>query len=325
MPGKTPSSSKSSAAIIISAVLWGTSFPVIKFSLDYANAYHFVLLRFVIAAVLLSLVLFLQGKPFPVGLMKNRLVLLLGASNAAGFFFQFAGMTLTTAIKTSLLVNSNFVLVIIVSAYLLKEKITPVVAGALVSCELGVVLLTTGGDLGVIGESDFLGDVLVLIASVVWVIYIVANKKAVSEMIPEQRDEGEGAGGHKNPADREKDHGGQKPEHTDVLSLMTAVMWMTIIFLAVPSLYFGSSSLSRDPVGWAAVLYISVFCTALPFFFYSHGLRKVNAGISCIILLLEVVVAAVISVAFLKESLSPVNMVGAVLIVAGIVVVSLKK
>jgi len=325
MPGKSPSPPEPSAAIIISAVLWGTSFPVIKFGLDYMDAYHFVLLRFVIAALLLSSVLFLQGKPFPVRLMKNRLVLILGASNAAGFFFQFAGMTLTTAIKTSLLVNSNFVLVIIVSAYLLKEKITPVVAGALVTCELGVVLLTTGGDPGAFGESGFLGDVLVLVASVVWVIYIVANKKAVSEMIPEQEGEDEDPAGHEKPWDNEKDYDGRKPENTDVVSLMTAVMCMTIIFLAPPSLYFGSSSLSRDPVGWAAVLYISVFCTALPFFFYSHGLRKVNAGISCIILLLEVVVASMIAVAFLKESLSPANMVGAVLIVVGIVVVSLRR
>lgn len=302
MPGKTPSSSKSSAAIIISAVLWGTSFPVIKFSLDYANAYHFVLLRFVIAAVLLSLVLFLQGKPFPVGLMKNRLVLLLGASNAAGFFFQFAGMTLTTAIKTSLLVNSNFVLVIIVSAYLLKEKITPMIAGALVICELGVVLLTTGGDPGTLGESSFRGDVLVFLAGLAWVIYIVANKKAVS---------GKGSG--------------QEAENTDITSLMTAVMYTTILFIALPAIYFGGPSVSRDPVGWAAILYVSVFCTVLPFLLYSHGLQNIRAGTSCIMLLLEVVVASMIAVAFLKESLSPANMVGAVLIVVGIVVVSLRR
>jgi len=102
-------------------------------------------------------------------------------------------------------------------------------------------------------------------------------------------------------------------------------MCATILFLALPSLYFGAGSLSRDPVGWGVVLYVSVFCTGLPFLLYSHGLRKVSAGISCIMLLLEVVVAAAISVVFLGETLVPASIVGAVLIVAGIVFVSVRR
>ncbi len=291
-------------AILLAALLWGSSFPTIKFGIDYLDAYHFVFLRFLFGTLLLTFFLKLQGKSFPWELLKNRLVLILGVSNAAGFFLQFAGMTLTSAINTSLLVNSNFVLVILFSAWHFREKLTWKVGLALVLSELGVLLLVTGGDPGTLESSSFLGDVLVFLAGIAWVVYIVVNKKAVTES---QTGRGPGAG------------------PLDVLELMTAVFFLTMVFVAPFSLYFGGATLSSEPLGWAAVLYVSVFCTGLPFLLYSHGLKEVSAGASALMLLLEVVVAAVISVAFLEERLGLANLVGAVLILLGIAMVGLKK
>ena len=290
---------RSAGIILLAATLWGTSFPVIEFGIDYINAYHFAFFRFAIASLILTLFLRYQGKPFPKELLRNKLVLALGLTNAVGFFLQYAGMTLTTAINTALLVNSNFVLVIIASAYVFKEKIAPIVGVSLVACEFGVLLLTTGGELDSLSSDSFFGDVLVFLAGIAWVGYIIVNKMAVSE--------------------------DKKGEALDVDSLMTAVMVMTMVFIALPAFAFGGFDISRDPVGWSTVLYISLFCTAMPFLLYSHGLKKVGAGASMLMLLWEVVVAAIISVLFLKEGLGAVNMVGGLLILAGIAMVALKR
>jgi len=307
----------SRSAILFSAVLWGTSFPVIKLGLAHVNPYQFALVRFIIAAFLLSGLLRVRGVSIPPHLWRNRFVLVLGVSNAAGFFLQFAGMTLTGATETSLLVNSNFVLVMLVSARIFGERITVRVASALFLSGFGVVLITTGGDTAFMETTGFLGNLLVFTAGLAWVIYIVANKAMVSTDAPAgsiARGDSVGTG---NNGSNGRDEGA-----VDTMILMTAVMILTAIFMAPFSLYLGGLSMNYSPVGWGAILYVSIFCTALPFLLYTHGLRVVGAGASCIMLLLEIVVAGFLSVIFLGESLSAIEIAGAALIACGMVLVS---
>ncbi len=333
----------SRAAILVAAALWGTSFPVIKFGLEHVDAYQFALIRFIIAAALLWIILHLRGIPIPPGLWWNRYTLALGASNAAGFFLQFAGMTLTGAIETSLLVNSNIVLVMLISARIFGERITARVAGALVLSETGVILLTTAGDLSFLGRSDFLGNILVFLAGLAWVIFIVVNKIAVSgstvsgsshKELPEKGPGREDARTIENGPElhlscRTNSPGKPLSNRIDTLPLMTVVMCLTAVFLA-PAVMFtviftGETPVGYSSVGWGAIFYVSIFCTAIPFLLYCHGLRRVSAGASGIMLLLEIIVAGLISVVFLGESLSGFRIFGAVLIVVGLVVVSIGR
>jgi drug/metabolite transporter (DMT)-like permease len=71
---------------------------------------------------------------------------------------------------------------------------------------------------------------------------------------------------------------------------------------------------------WALVLWVIVLGSIVPFSLIVGGLRHVSATRVGIAAMLEPVVATVVAWAWLQESLSPVQLAGAVVVLAGILV-----
>jgi drug/metabolite transporter (DMT)-like permease len=107
-----------STAVVLTALaslIWGTSFPGVKWGLDYVgNDMLFLWLRFAVATVVtLSIVLWL--KRFSFAVLREPVVWLIGGLNSAAFVAQYVGLNYTTASKTALLVDINVVAVAIIS------------------------------------------------------------------------------------------------------------------------------------------------------------------------------------------------------------------
>ena len=77
-------------------------------------------------------------------------------------------------------------------------------------------------------------------------------------------------------------------------------------------------------IAWAAVAYTAIVCWVLPYYLWLEGLKHLSAFTSSVLLLSEIVVAVVASVALLKEPVTVFSTIGAFFIIIAIALVSVR-
>ena len=73
------------------------------------------------------------------------------------------------------------------------------------------------------------------------------------------------------------------------------------------------------------ILYLAVFTTVLGYAFFLHGVQKVSAFSSSIVILIEVIVAFAISFFLLSESFTVTEAIGVALLLAGVLMVAARE
>ena len=73
------------------------------------------------------------------------------------------------------------------------------------------------------------------------------------------------------------------------------------------------------PLEWIWIVFIAVCGTILPFGLYFEGIRRIRSTHASITATLEPITAGVISALFLGEMLSPLQMLGAILVIVSII------
>lgn len=276
--------------ITLTAVLWGTSFPIINYGIAIGlSPTTFAFLRFAIAAPLMFVVARWLGQSVFEAL-KMKEVWLLGVLNGCGFLFQFLGQASTNASVASLLVNMSFLTTAVLSAAYLNERFGTGRVAGLVLALAGAVLVTTEGNLELVTRGQLLGDAFCLASAIVWGIYIVFDKQKTDE------------------------------KKWDPVSVSGATVVVTAVFLAPAAALGGTNSIG--PAGWEVIGYTVVLNTVLPFILYQRSLRFISATTSAVVQMLEIVSAVAISVVFLGEVLEGAVSVGAILILVSIALVS---
>jgi drug/metabolite transporter (DMT)-like permease len=285
------SKSRALSVTVLASLIWGTSFPIIKIGLGYMDPYTFALLRLITASIAVLSIAILLGK-FQLSLFRNKTIWLLGLSNAIGFVLEYVGMNYTTASKTSLLVDSDVIVIALLSWYTFKERFSPQMKISVVTGFLGALLLVTGGNMSELTGGELFGDVTVFFSGVVWAFFMVWNKRLISNGV-------------------------------DLIAMVACILPITTIFLIPPALVLGSTSVALTGiVGWGAIVWTGVFCSGAAYFLWAVGLKRLTVTISAIVLLLEVVWAIILSFILLGESFTVIAAIGAVLILASIALAS---
>src|SRR5438309_1296716 len=164
--------------ILLASVLWGTSFPGSKLTVDTVDPLFLTFARMALGASLGLLVLAAMGR-LDRRIFREPIVWILGAVNAIGFDLQNEGILLTTASKTALLVNVNIVFIAILMVLFFGETVRWQKVAGIALGVFGVVVLATRFDPSSLGGGAFLGDVLVFVAGLVWAFYVIGAKKMV--------------------------------------------------------------------------------------------------------------------------------------------------
>ena len=280
---------------VLAALLWATSFSVIKVGLRHIEPYTFLFLRFLIASALLAVVVLAAGKGRLLGrYLKEKYSVVLGLALAASFGFQFRAQTEIPASTAAIIINSSTLLVAPLSAVFLHERIGARKLAALVLGLVGGYLITArsaGGEVG----GTLLGNVLISASAVSTALYIVVTKRALSE------------------------------KNLEEFPLLTAVfLWSLPVYiaLAAPAMRQGVQ-VGRE--AWLAIVYLAVFCTAAAFMLWASAIKRIGALTSAIVLLSELVFGVLIARVFLSEMLPLPTVVGCALIGLGIVIVGVKE
>ncbi len=79
------------------------------------------------------------------------------------------------------------------------------------------------------------------------------------------------------------------------------------------------------PAEWIWILYIAVCGTVLPFGLYFEGIKRIRSTHASITATLEPITAGIISAVFLGEMLSPLQVLGGLLVIASIILLQWKR
>ena len=270
--------------VVLASILWGTAFPATKFLVAAVDPLFVTAARLGIGT-LLGFGILAALHRLDVRFLRDPLVWLLGLLNALAFNLQNVGLVYTTASKTALLVNVNIVFIAVLMAAVYKERVTPPRAAGIVLGLVGVVVLATKLNPSALRGGEFLCDALVFGSGLVWSFYILGVKIEV-------------------------DRGG------DYIALTATVLASTTVFSVVP-LFFVSPALPSTPLSWVVVAYLGLVPTFLPMLLYTLSLRTISPTVSSLLVLLEIVVAAVLAVLLFGDVLDGFTVAGGALILLG--------
>lgn len=153
-------------ALILTSVLWGTSFPIIKTVMYYVNEYTYTWVRSLIAILGLTpylLYTYFRGE-FSVSTARGGL--LAGVAYALGLWLQGWGTKFTTASNSAFITGLNVIYVHLYSAIIMRRHSLKLCLALILSIS-GLYLLTTP-------TTGFnIGDLLVLAGSFMWALQII--------------------------------------------------------------------------------------------------------------------------------------------------------
>lgn len=289
--------------VLISATCFGAMaiFGKLAFA-EGVQAQSLVLVRFTAAAVLLGVLLVLrpslrrpsrrqheQTDPRP----RWPAVLIALGLGAFGYAVQaslyFTALERLDAPLVALVLYTFPVMVTVGAVLLGRERFTSVRVFALATATIGTTLVVAGaGGLGF----DSIGVLLAFGAAVTYTVYILVSDTVLHRLPP--------------------------------VVLTTLVMIGAAAALGLRSLVSGGVELPSGSTGWFWIGCIVVISTVLAVLTFFAGLKRTGASTTSILSTFEPVVSAGLAAAVLGEVLSPVQLLGALLVLSAAVIVQVR-
>jgi drug/metabolite transporter (DMT)-like permease len=275
---------------ILAGALFGTTVPVIKLELN-SNVPPELFLEFRFAIASAMIFLLPQRKDWVRwGLFRSRSIWIVGLINAAGYVTQFQGQVLTSSSNAALIISTAALMIPLLSLFHVREKLGGRKVAGVVTGFVGTVLVVTRGETLVLGSLEFLGDFLIVFTAVTIALVFVLSKKLVEKS-------------------------GASP--------VTGGMLLLTSLFVLPTLPLDQSrTVNLSLTEWLGIVYLAIFATVGGYYFFMKGLETVSPTVSSIILPIEVIVAVVLSVILFRDPFNFYSATGAVLIVAGVALVS---
>lgn len=272
--------------LIIMALLWGSSFAMNQVAMTAYSPFQLLALRYALAAVLL---IGLTYKP----LIKSSKAIwlkgsLLGAILYTAYAFQTKGLSLTTATNNAFLTALNIVLVPFISSVFMKKKIVPrEYLGAAIAM-VGITVMSLTEQLGAIN----LGDALTLGGAVFFALHILLTDKFAKE--------------------------------EDVMVLTTIQLSVAGVCALLVALVENEPWVINNRTANLTVLYLTIFCTMIAFLLQTYCQQYTTETETVLIMSTESVFALLFAVVVMKEFPSLQTLIGAGLILCGVLVTELK-
>lgn len=205
-----------------------------------------------------------------------------------------SGLSLTKASNTSLLAVTIPIFALTAGAFLGVEKLRFLKIFGIILAAIGVIILIDPRKASFSSETT-LGDILIIINSLSYGIYVAASKNTIS----------------RNGA-------------------IKSMTWL-FIFAAMICVPLGAFSMQTvdfgevRPLIWLLILHISLVSTALPYIFNAWALARVNPSTVAVYIYLQPIIGFMMAVFFLNEEFTILTIFAACLIFAGLFFVTKKN
>lgn len=280
-------------ALMLAALFWSASFVVARAVRDDIDPVLVTFVRWLLALLIFAPFVWRDVRcSLPAIRREWRLITALGLTGLALFHpLVFLAVRYTTATNALITLSLAPVAIMLGASFLSRTRPSAhQVGGTLVSLTGAVVLLTRGDVAHIITAGFNRGDLVMLVAVVVWAVYSLLLRR--------------------RPADL-------SPTVTLVASIVPALPVLLVFTLAAGP----AVAMTFSPSLVLAVAYIVVFATVLSFMFWSHGVAEMGPSRAGQFIHLMPVFGAALAFVFLGEPLHLAEVAGAALVFAGLVLI----
>ena len=261
---------------------------------------HLILLRVSLGALALNVLLLRQGRWAETACLTRRdwarVGLLVLISVFVHQLAQMLGLQRTTAINGALLITLSPLFIFALSAAFLGEPVTWAKALGFLAALVGSALVITRGDLRALNANTqtLAGDLLIVVSAMGWALYSALGK--------------------------------------DLLWVQSPLLVVTLVFdcslpVLVTTTALGKpsflSALSRMTWrSWAAVVFLAWGCSALGYVLWYKALQRQEMSRVSVLQYLQPLVATLLGVLLLGESVTWATLVGGGMIMGGVALVN---
>ncbi len=276
---------------LTAASIWGGMYVVSKVVLDVIPPFTLLASRLILGAAALGIVIFLLRKTefTKRQFIHSFLVGFVGYGISLGF--QFVGTKLSTASNGALVTSATPAFVLLFAPYLLKEKTTIRGMIALIISSLGVVAVIDPRTAD-FSSSLFLGNLSLIAAALTWALYSVLVRKV--------------------------------SQSADLL-ISSAVMLVGGIPSSLLASYFEINKLGIGEITLGVilgVLFIGIVSTAIAMYLWNFAFAQLPASTASLTFFAQPVIGTLLGWFFLGERVTPLFVLGGILIGTGLVISS---
>lgn len=208
--------------------------------------------------------------------------------------FFIYGLSITTPINSSIIMISNPIMVFIFTLFLLKERITLTKLSGLAMAITGAILILRYKGNFEVGSDTIVGDVMTLINSASWAIFIVMVKPIMQKY-----------------------------------NTVTAMRWMFLfgsIYILPIGINFASDTnwSAFTPQAFYAIGFVIIATTFFAYLLNIYGLETLSANTVSAYIYLQPFLASLIAIMLGKDALTPTKVFSGILIILGLYLVNKK-
>ncbi len=275
--------------LIIAAVIWGATVPIMKFTLTEIPLFTLIVIRMAAASTLLIPFAYKHIKKVERADFKLLFLSALFGTNLNLAFFFF-GLEYSQAINGSVILATTPILTLIFAHIYLREKFTLKLACGAVLSLLGVITIIgiPAFDMDI---KSTLGNLSLLASALAWVGHEIFSKKAL------------------------------KKYHYTAVAFYTTFIGATVFFPLMllelmdnPTWYQGVST-----NGLLGLIYGMVFASFIAYTAWQKGLAQTTATLASFVFYLLPITGIIFSIILLHESFNPMSIAGTVLVFLGVV------
>lgn len=277
---------KADLALLAVAMFWGTTYVFTKLSLDSFPPINIISLRFVMASAVLALIFHKKLRKTTRALLLRAL--LLSLILLISFMSMNYGLIFTTASNGAFIIALTLLFVPICQWLFYGQKIRSRVWFYVALATVGIALLTLGEDF----QPQFgLGELLSLGCAISYAFFIIYTER-----------------------------------YARIYDPVTLSVWQMVfvgLFSTILSLLLEDYTLPSGTQNWLVILLLAFPCTALAYATQTVAQKYTSAIHTGLILSLETVFSGIFAYLILSEVLSPLNYLGAALMLLSIFLMEL--
>ncbi len=283
--------SQAHLALLATNLFFAINFTAVKFLLNegYIKSFALNLVRVGVCAILLWALYFFKPTKSKIERKDyGRLFLCALTGIAINQLLFVKGLSLTYSIHASLLMLVTPILITVLAAFFLKERLgIPKIVG-LVLGVVGAVILVVDRTVSSGASNPILGDILIIVNAVSYTIYFILVKPLMLKYNP---------------------------------IVVMRMLFSMGFFLILPFCFvqFTETDFTAfSNTAWMIITIICVFGTFLAYIFNVYGIKHLGASIAGAYIYIQPVLAATIAIIFLGESINLQKISAGLMIAAGV-------
>lgn len=273
------------------SIIWALNFTVVKASLTEIDPYSFNAIRFLLAASFIWIIVFYRNAFFKI--RKKDWLPLIGMGLAGNLLYQILfifGINLSLAANAAILLGTIPIWVALTSHLFSIEFMNRLkTIGVILGFGGLALIIMTGAEPISFGSDSFRGDLLLIIASIVWALFTIFSKPFLTNYTPLQ-----------------------------FSAIMTSMGAVSLLILAIPFVHttdWGSVSAAA----YGGTLYSGLLSIGLAYIIWNNGLKNVGTVRTATYQNIVPVMGLFFGIILLGESLEFWQYIGSAIVFAGII------